>query len=125
MTIEAANGTRAPVGARHLNEEDRATYRRWACGCYAAYSALILALLAVGFWFRDQPQSQMASESRSVGADTMAQPATAPLAGGNRKRNNFQFAPDRPADTREFPARDDWRHPNGSVIKRRVDLSSQ
>jgi hypothetical protein len=89
MTQLAANGIRAPIGAYPLNEEDRATHRRWARGCTIAYSVVIIALLATGFWFRAPQDWQMARESRTVGAGAMTPPPAAPPTGSGQKRNYF------------------------------------
>ena len=68
MTRLSVAGTRAPVHAHELSEEDRATYRRWARRSYAAYFFIIVAL-AVSLSLH-RPAGQLASRDQTAHAGT-------------------------------------------------------
>jgi hypothetical protein len=85
MTKLAANGTRAPIGAPNdLSEEDRVTHRKWARALSMVYSAVIIALVAVGFVTHHYQDTQTARKSQTVGFNALT-----------------------------FDARNDPRHPDG------------
>ncbi len=67
MTRLSAIGTRSPVRAHHLPEQDRSTYRRWARRTAVAYF-IIIGLLAVGLSLHDRPAAQLASRDQGTGA---------------------------------------------------------
>jgi hypothetical protein len=85
MTKLAANGTRTPIGAPNdLSEEDRVTHRKWARALSMVYSAVIIALVAVGFVTHHYQDTQTARKSQTVGFNALT-----------------------------FDARNDPRHPDG------------
>lgn len=80
MTKLAANGTRAPIGARNdLCEEDRATHRKWARALSIVYSVVIIALLAVGFVTHHYQDTQTARHSQTVGFNAVPAEACHPF----------------------------------------------
>ena len=79
MTKLVAHGTRSTICADYPTEEDRSTYRRWARGCTIAYSAIIIALLAIGFAMRDARDSQTAKQSQTVGFNALIAEGPHPL----------------------------------------------
>jgi hypothetical protein len=76
MTRLTANGTRSPIGAFNLSEQDRTTHRKWTRAWAVAYSAVIIALLAIGFVTRHGDDAQTARRSQPVSFNAL--PAEAP-----------------------------------------------
>jgi hypothetical protein len=80
MTKLVANGTRAPIGVRDdLSEVDRVTYRKWARGLSMVYSAVIIALVAVGFVTHHYQDTQTARQSQPVGFNAPPAAGSHPL----------------------------------------------
>lgn len=84
MTRLSAIGTRSPVRAHHLPEQDRSTYRRWARRTAIAYF-IIIGLLAVGLSLHDRQAAQLASHDQGSGAGR-ATTAVPPVTSGRSRR---------------------------------------
>ncbi|HWZ38336.1 MAG TPA: hypothetical protein VNY08_08560 [Bradyrhizobium sp.] len=74
MTRISTPGSRWPMSAHEMSEEDRATYRKWARFSYACYTLLIAGLLIVGLSTR-QSNTRTATEDLTAGIGTPAKPA--------------------------------------------------
>jgi len=73
MSKLAANGTRAPISPLNdLSEADRATHRKWARALSMVYSAVIIALVAVGFVTHHYHDTQTARKSQTVGFNALS-----------------------------------------------------
>jgi Mn2+/Fe2+ NRAMP family transporter len=66
MTRLSASGVRSPTRNRHLPNEDRLTYRRWARRVCAAYFAIIVAL-AISLAMHDRRSTQLVGQDQTVG----------------------------------------------------------
>jgi hypothetical protein len=68
MTNRTAYGIRSPIGpVNDLSEEDRATHRKWARALSMAYSAGIIALLAILFVTHHYRDVETARHGQTVG----------------------------------------------------------
>jgi hypothetical protein len=80
MTKLAANGVRSLIGAVHdLCEEDRVTHRKWARALSMVYSAVIIALLAIGFVTHHYQDMQTARQSHAVSFNSLSTEASHPF----------------------------------------------
>ena len=86
MTKLALHGLRSSKDVQDLNEEDRATYRRWARRSFAVY-AIVLAVLFAGFWIHDRNVTTVAYQGHPVGIDATADLPTSQISGGRSKRS--------------------------------------
>ena len=67
MTRLSAHGTRSPLYAHQLTDEDRITFRKWARGWYFTCSVAIVVLVVVGFVTYRSQDAQTARRSQPVG----------------------------------------------------------
>lgn len=79
MTRLSAHGSRSPLYARRLTEEDRITYRKWARAWYIACSVAVAVLFAVGLVTYHGQDPQTARRSQPVGFNTLPAESSHPF----------------------------------------------
>ena len=68
MTRFRTDLSHQPASLTDMTPEDRVTYRKWACGWFVAYSALLGAMVV--FSIATRPERRTLETSRTLGTAT-------------------------------------------------------